>query len=381
MTRTLLLVLGAILALPLLGAGAALPETNAVLAGAAYLKSIQEPDGTYGSSDPGQNMDSIFAVRAAGYDPAKDLVAGVGPLQYLTANAAGVPNAPSAAKAALAAEALGLDPKAVGGTDLIAKIGAGFDSATGKYAPGDDFSQAIAMIGLACTGNSVPAGAVEALQDAQLDPGGWGFGGTADPDTTAIAVQALVAAGVAADHPSVIGGHEYLLAAQGTDGGWGYDVAASNASSTAFVVQALLALGEDPESAAYTKSGVTPVEYLLSQQLANGSFAGFDPTYATNQVLPALAGRTFCDAPETPITQVRPVATATPTASPTVPAATATPTQPVPSVTQAPLPPNAGSGPAAEQGSRTAWIATAALVALAGGFGFAAKARRRAMEG
>ena len=70
------------------------------------------------------------------------------------------PRSRQAGKAALAAKALGLDPKAVGGTNLVAKINSGLDSGTGKFAPGDDFSQSIAMLGLSCTGNPVPGPAV-----------------------------------------------------------------------------------------------------------------------------------------------------------------------------------------------------------------------------
>ena len=56
-----------------------------------------------------------------------------------------------------------------------------------------------------------------------------------------------------------------------------------------------------------TESGTDPVGYLLSQQRSDGSFTGFDPSFATNQVVPALAGRSFAAAPLTlldPLQQV-----------------------------------------------------------------------------
>jgi len=356
--------------MPLFAANAALPETGAVLAGAAYLKSVQLADGTYGTSDPGQNMDSIFAVRAAGYDPAKDLVDGVGPVQYFRSKVAQVNSAAAAGKAALAARALGLDPGNVEGTDLIAKIEGGFDAASFRYSPGDDFSHSIAMLGLACTGNDVPAVASDSLQRAQLQSGGWGFGGTADPDTTAIAVQALLAVGLAKTDSTLVKALAFLKDAQGDDGGWGYDVAASNASSTAFVVQALLALGENPESATYTRNGKTPIAYLLSQQRDDGSFFGFDPTFATNQVVPALAGRTFCNAPETPITRTRPAVAPTPSATATAPA---TPTASAP----APRPPAAGTGPVTPAGSGDRAVVAGLAVLAFGAAVLSLSARRR----
>lgn len=364
MHRLLLLAVSILLALPLFAASAALPENNAVISGAAFIKSTQNQNGVYGSDSPGQMMDATLAVRSAGYDPSKDLVDGKGPLQFLNATAAKATSPAAAGKAALGAKALGLDPKSVNGTDLISVVNAGYNTETGAYAS-DDFSQSIAMLGLSCTGNQVGAKAIAALKATAVKDGGWGFGGAADPDTTSIALQALLAAGVAKSDAAVASGLAYLKANQGNDGGWGFDPNESNTSSTAFVVQALLALGENPEAAAYTKNGATPVSYLLSQQNADGSFKGFDPAYATNQVLPALAGRTFCNAAETPITRVRP--TATPTATPTTPPPA--PTTAVPATTTpAPRPPATGNSAApGEEGSLAIVLAGFLLVAAGGG--------------
>lgn len=364
--RSLLLLGAALAALPLLSAGAALPADDAVIDASAYIYSTLAADGTYGSTSPGQNMDAILAVRASGYDPALDrLPDGASPADYLTAQASAVPGAGAAAKAALAAEALGLDPNDVGGTDLIARITDALDTATGRYAA-DDFSQSLAIIGLACTGNDVDAAGVSALRDAQTDEGGWGFGGSADADTTALGIQALLASGVSANDNDVQAALGYLSGSQNDDGGWGFD-GVSNTSSTAFAVQALLALGEDPESATYTKGANNPVSYLLSQQLLDGSFEGFDPLFAANQVTPALAGRTFCNMAETPITRVREQATPTPiTTVPAPPTVTTTP------ATTAPSPPatGTGSGGGAGSGVVVALVAGAALT-TAGGMAFA----------
>jgi hypothetical protein len=375
--RFFLLLGSALLALPAIVASATLPETSAVLRGSAYIRTTQLPDGSY-STSAGQTMDAIFAMRAAGYDPAKETIGGKSPADYVKANAAATSGAAAAGKAALGAKAAGLDPKAVDGADLIAKINAAYDSAKGTYAA-DDFSQSIAMLGLACTGNSVQAGAVAALKTNQVAAdGGWGFGGVSDPDTTAIAVQALLAAGVAKTDPAVTKALAYFTAHQGDDGGFGYDTTASNASSTAFVVQALLALGENSEGAAWLKGGVSPVAYLLTQQQPDGSFLGFDPAFATNQVLPALAGRTYCNAPETPITRTRPAVTptatpATPTATPTSPA-----TQPPATQTSAPKPPATGDSGTngGDASQREVVVLGVALVVLGGTLSLATRSRR-----
>ncbi len=341
---------------------------EAIASGASYIKSLQTASGAYGSDSLSQNMDAVFAVRAAGFDPSKDKVGGKGPAEFLAANVDQVTTPAIAAKAVLMAKALGLDPRSVGGVDLVAKAEAGFDSATGVYGE-DAFSQSVAMIGLACSGIDVPVAASVALSDQQLaDSGGWGFGGFPDPDTTAIAIQALLATGASASDEPVARALTFLKETQGLDGGWGFDPSESNVSSTAYVVQALYAAGADPASAEFTVSGVTPIAYLLSQQLPDGSFKGFDPAYGTNQVLPALAGVSFCDAPYRPVVNVRPE----PTATPPAPTPTATPR---PSVV--PAPPSTGTGPADDGSNSNISMLVIALFAAATGMaGFAAAKRQ-----
>lgn len=353
MKRLLVLSLAAALALPLFGVLAAIPDKDAANRAAAYLQAQQTGDGSYGAASFGQNADIIISLRAAGFDPAKDITAGKSPADYVKANAAAQTKPAAAGKAALAAKAVALDPKNIGGTNLIANITAGYDSAKGTYAA-DDFSQSIAMLGLACTGNPVPAGALAALKKAQVSDGGWGFAGSSDPDTTAIAIQALLAAGATKDDAFVVKAITWIKTNQLPDGGWGF-APDSNASSTAYVVQALIAAGQSLDIPQYIQAGPSPASYLVSQQNADGSFKGYDIGIATSQALPALAGRTFCNAPDTAISQVRQQPT------PTV-AATAT---------AAPLPPKTGSGTNSTGRPRAleltaVFLATSAMATAAG---------------
>lgn len=306
----------------------ALPETQAVERAVAYVRLTQQPDGGFGGFGAGQTFDAVYALRAAGIDPATVVAGGKSPRDFLVASAPAQTSPAAAAKAALAARALGMDPSAVGGVDLLARITTGV-AATGRYAF-DDFSQSLAMLGVACLGAPADPRAVKALKAAQLADGGWGFEGFSDADTTAMALQALRASGVAKFDVAVVAALGYLRATQLDDGGWGFGPE-SNANSTALVVQALLAAGEQPEASPWDRGTTDPVAYLLSQQQADGSFAGFDPAFATNQVLPALAGRTVCNAVDTPIRPVPPAAS-TPVPAPR-------PDQPLP-----PLPPKTGSG-------------------------------------
>ncbi len=381
MKRFLLLLAAALVGVPFVAASAAIPESNAATKGAAFLYSVQNLQGSYDANAEkhasGQVMDSIFAVRAAGFDPNKDVLpGGKSPADYLKANAAAADKPAPAGKAALGAKALGLDPKAVNGTNFIANINAGLDAATGKYAA-DDFSQSIAMLGLACTGNAVAPNAAAALKATQVSDGGWGFGGTSDADTTAIVIQALLASGTSKTDPAVTKAITYLKTSIQPDGGWGYAPAPSNASSTAFALQALIAAGEDVNIPQYIRPGPSPVSFLLSQQNADGSFMGFDAIFATNQVVPALAGRTFCNAPETPITQTRPVATPTPVVTSTPAAATPVSTAPPTTAAPAPRPPSTGNTNESSNPASERLLMALAFVLLSGGGLIAVRRRLR----
>lgn len=304
------------LTIPGAGAGAGSPHSEAALRGAEFIRTTQQPDGGFGGFGPGQSLDAILAIRSAGLDPNTFVTGGKSPADFVAAHADDLAASPAlAGKAALAARALGLDARNVAGADFIAAIVAGYDATTGQYAE-DAFGHSLAMLGLVCAGGApAPASAVLALRETQLDDGGWGFGGFADPDTTALALQALIAAGVPVTDPAVVQAVAYLQSTQGNDGGWGFDPDASNANSTALAIQGLLAAGEDVEAAAYARAGVTPIAYLLSIQQPDGSFPGFDPAFATNQTVPALAGKTLCNAPVTPLRAV-PAADPSPTPRP-----------------------------------------------------------------
>ena len=305
--------LAAILLMPALASA----EADAVARGAAFIRTTLQDDGalqTDRAFGPGQTLDAIYALRAAGVDPA-GLVSAAGntPADFLAALAPELEGA-LAAKGALAAIALGLDPRAVGGADLVVAVEAAFDPATGRHAA-DDFGQALIVIALVTAGAEPPAAALDALRAGQLEDGGWGFDETSSIDATAIVVQALIAAGADATDSAVADAIAYLGASQLEDGGWGFD-GVSNANTTAFAVQALIAAGIDPQGGAYARAdGATPLGYLLGQQLEDGSFAGYDPAYAVNQVLPALAGRTFANAVTTPLAV--PAADAPASAAPT----------------------------------------------------------------
>jgi hypothetical protein len=159
------------------------------------------------------------------------------------------------------------------------------------------------ILGAAALGEAIPADAVTTLLDQQDAASGWewqaGFG--ADTNTTAVAIQALIAAGQPVSATAIVDALAFLKTAQVASGGFVYDPKTpdygADANSTAYVIQALLAAGEDPNGAAWAVDGLTPIRFLIGLQLADGSFEWQPNTgsnlMATAQAVPALLGQAY----------------------------------------------------------------------------------------
>ncbi|MEU9129947.1 peptidase [Kitasatospora sp. NPDC048540] len=156
------------------------------------------------------------------------------------------------AKLLLAAEVRGENPAAFGGVDLPARLRS-LQTPSGRFSDrsqwGDysnAFGQSLALIALQRTHAGAPAAAVDFLAAAQCADGGFpiSFGQptcTADPDATALAVQALTATGRPAKAAAGLG---WLTAHQNADGGFAAAGAtASNANSTGLATETLLSSG------------------------------------------------------------------------------------------------------------------------------------------
>jgi hypothetical protein len=206
-------------------------------------------------------------------------------------------------KAVFVAVATGQDPHTFGGMDLTSMLAAQQAPATGQY--GDTlFKHAYTVLALHNAGVLIPESAVAAMASQFTDDGAWAlFGGTtpgtADTNTTALVMQALVAVGrsdVAA------GALPYLQRMQNVDGGfpyqkpsaWGTD---SDANSTAVVLQALMAL--DAPMAPYVSTGTDPIGALLALADADsGAYfwqaaVPFANMLATAQAVQATEGMTL----------------------------------------------------------------------------------------
>jgi prenyltransferase beta subunit len=275
-------------------------------AGLQWLRSQQANDGSFGGN-AGGTLDTVVAIAAAGEYPGNwRSTIGASPLGYVRRQAAGFArreeSRASAGKLALGVAAAGLDPRRFAGLDLVDSMTAVYSPTTGLFGS-SNWDQAFNMLGWRAAGAAVPMTATLALIARANADGGWGWNQSSDSDvdTTALAVQALLAAGEATTSTAVVDGLAYMAAAQNRDGGFPYSPTSasdtgSNANSTAFAVQAILAAGQDPASASWTISSTTPISYLLGQQMAEGGFAFAEPPandFATRQVVPALLGQTL----------------------------------------------------------------------------------------
>ena len=315
-----------------------------VTRGLDYLHAVQRSDGRF--QDPAFTPWGVLAIAASGEDPTGSAWGGAGksPVGYLesldldahaTQGATG--NAPAYyAKMILAYVAAGrrasLKAAGRGRTDLVAKL-LSFRRGDGRFSPAptapgiaavNTTTWAIIALCAAQAESSVRADAVAWLRGQQLPDGGFssnardsGSSAVSDVDDTAAAIQALVAGGTDVKHRTLTDARAYLKSAQRPDGGFsssrngGY----TYSESTAWAIQAILALGENPQSSAWSIRGNTPHSALAQLQTASGAFSHRKGTLAlpilsTTQSLVAANGRSFASWPRGGGTWVRPFAAA-----------------------------------------------------------------------
>lgn len=154
-------------------------------------------------------------------------------------------------KLLLAAGATGKNARcygpADGRVDLIAMLGQYYDG-KGRYGS-SSFDQALAMLGLAATGQKIPSKAVS-LVKSRRGKHGWNFAMSSstgdDVESTALMIQALRAAGVKKSDKSIKNAYRWLWFQRNAQSGFNNDTAGgeTNANATALVVQAMDALGK-----------------------------------------------------------------------------------------------------------------------------------------
>jgi energy-coupling factor transport system substrate-specific component len=272
-----------------------------------YLASVQNSDGGFGAAS-GQHSSELYTgwvamgLAAAGRNPASLKRAGRSVLDSLRGEAASLQSLGDVERTVLAARACGASAYSFAGRNLVAEVlrARGRD---GSFAEQVNLTS-FAIFSLRAVGHSASfppireaAGWTERQQNAD---GGFGFGGggsRSDVDDTGAALQALAAAG--ARNKRVLGlATAYLIRSQGADGGFPQEYGGeSNAQSTAWAVQGLIAAGRSP-STVRRRGSRTPTGYLESLLAPNGSIrysrtSAQTPAWVTAQALIALAGKTF----------------------------------------------------------------------------------------
>jgi hypothetical protein len=272
------LVLSLILTLPALADGPA---------AVSWLKAQQNPDGGFGSpeSTVGATADVLLAVAATGDNAIDWSQDGNTPYSYMQANAASIASIGDTAKVVLALIASGQNPRDLGGVDLIAQLenALGDDGQYGESGLIND--QALAMIALSSAQRMVPAAANDYVLARQIDDGTWAWNGdttegTGDNNTAAMAVIALRAAGVPADHPQLVKTLQHFKKQQNKDGGFPYISPSpygtdSDSNSTAVVIWAIKAAGQDPAGDEWKydgQDGRSPVDKLRAFQNESGAY-------------------------------------------------------------------------------------------------------------
>ena len=232
--------------------------------------------------DYGLTLDAVLALDAAGVgqDAARTATTFVADhvRSYVTGADFGAPTdryAGALAKSLTAAVAQGVDPRAFGGLDLVAELSAREDasgrfsdaSAYGDYS--NTFTQSFAVLGLHRAGAGPDVAAVTFLRAQQCPAGGFRLqesatpctdDSTADVDSTALAVQALISVS-GSGTADVSRALSWLVGQQQANGGFGGSAPTTtvNANSTGLAAQALVAGGR---SAAARQA----VDYLTSLQ-------------------------------------------------------------------------------------------------------------------
>jgi energy-coupling factor transport system substrate-specific component len=292
------LVVIALVAGPLTAGGRAAAATTP----AGYLLAAQNADGGLGGA-PGSASSQLYSgwaalgLAAAGENPQDVTRDGHSLIGYIEAGVASASDPGDVERNILVAGAAGLPATSFGGRNLVAEL-QGDIHRNGSVNNQTNWTS-FAVLALRAAGVAPPAASLAWIVRQQDADGGFNFGtrgGLSDVDDTGSALEALAGdrgAGAARARSRAIG---YIQAQQDRDGGFpGMPGAGSNAQSTAFAVQGLIAAGVDPSSL-HRRGAPSPLDYLRSLIAADGHVRyarGTDetPTWVTGEALMALEGK------------------------------------------------------------------------------------------
>jgi energy-coupling factor transport system substrate-specific component len=291
-----------------LGAGSlGVGSARAASTPAGYLLAAQNPDGGFGAG-PGTSSSQLFSgwaalgLAAAGVNPQDVMRGGHSLLDYIRAGVASASDPGSVERTILVVHAAGLSPESFGGRNLLSAL-EGSVRRDGSVSDQVNLT-AFAVLALRAAGVVPTRTTLGWLVRQQDSDGGFNFatrGGASDVDDTGAALEALAGVGGHAAARARARAVRFLREQQDSDGGFPSQAGAgSNAQSTAFGVQGLLAAGVDPGS--LRRRGSSPLDYLRRLVAGDGhvrysSTADQTPTWVTAEALLALGGKPLPLAP------------------------------------------------------------------------------------
>jgi energy-coupling factor transport system substrate-specific component len=292
------LALPAILAI--VGSLAIAPSGARAATPASYLRSAQNGDGGFPAA-PGQSSSQLFTcwvvmgLAADGIAPAQVSHGGSTAIAYLLGQTGSLTDAGSLERTILALRAGGAST-ASAGRDLVAALER--DVGRDGSVSGQVNLTSFAVLALRAGGAPVPSRMLRWLVRQQDPDGGFGFstaGGISDVDDTGAVLEALAgdhAPGATRARARAI---RFLRRLHNHDGGFPEQAGEqSNAQSTAFALQGLLAAGAtpSPSASAYLSSLTGPDGHVRYSRSSDQT-----PVWVTAQALMALAGKPLPLAP------------------------------------------------------------------------------------
>jgi prenyltransferase beta subunit len=311
----LALSLGWMAGQPAFRQAAGVGEARAAGTPAGYLLAAQNADGGFGQA-PGSPSSQLYAgwvalgLAAAGENPGDVARGHRSLLDYIQTGVRSGTDPGSVERTILVIRAAGVSATSFGGRNLLGALER--DIRPNGSVSGQVNLTAFAVLAFRAAGVGLPSATLAWMVRQQDSDGGFNFatrGGSSDVDDTGAALEALAGAGGAGPARARTRAIQYLRRQQDSDGGFpAMPGAGSNAQSTAFAVQGLVAAGVDPDS--LRRRSASPVDYLQGLIAPDGHVrysrsADQSPVWVTAEALLALDGKPL---PLAPVARRSPVA-------------------------------------------------------------------------